>query len=164
MEHPHYIAVSNTNRVIVSDSNNHRIQIFDVNGRVLTAFGTEGCDEGQFKFPRSVSSSYVITSSTINSLHDLLNVFFYNEKVRGFYICIPHKYIRDCDFYFALMERPLGKTDTPQIQFEIETKPHLSGIDCTFIQKKEVVYDNFCLMIVIYFIVFYCFITFFIKT
>lgn len=27
MEHPHYIAVSNTNRVIVSDSNNHRIQV-----------------------------------------------------------------------------------------------------------------------------------------
>lgn len=52
LEHPHYIAVSNTNRVIVSDSNNHRIQVFDVNGRVLSTFGTEGSDEGQFKFPR----------------------------------------------------------------------------------------------------------------
>lgn len=52
LEHPHYIAVSNTNRVIVSDFNNHRIQIFDVNGRVLSAFGTEGSEEGQFKFPR----------------------------------------------------------------------------------------------------------------
>lgn len=29
-------------------------QIFDVNGRVLTAFGGEGSDEGQFKFPRYV--------------------------------------------------------------------------------------------------------------
>ena len=27
LEHPHYVAVSNTNRVIVSDSNNHRIQV-----------------------------------------------------------------------------------------------------------------------------------------
>lgn len=27
LEHPHYIAVSNTNRVIVSDSNNHRVQV-----------------------------------------------------------------------------------------------------------------------------------------
>lgn len=52
LEHPHYIAVSNTNRVIVSDSNNHRIQVFDVNGRVLSTFGSEGSDEGQFKFPR----------------------------------------------------------------------------------------------------------------
>lgn len=52
LEHPHYIAVSNTNRVIVSDSNNHRVQIFDVNGRVLSSFGSEGAEEGQFKFPR----------------------------------------------------------------------------------------------------------------
>lgn len=56
LEHPHYIAVSNTNRVIVSDSNNHRIQVFDVNGRVLSTFGTEGSEEGQFKFPRFVST------------------------------------------------------------------------------------------------------------
>ena len=72
LEHPHYIAVSNTNRVIVSDSNNHRlqvrdtefvytfliqfIQIFDVNGKVLTTFGSEGTEEGQFKFPRSIST------------------------------------------------------------------------------------------------------------
>ena len=52
LEHPHYISVSNNNRVIVSDSNNHRIQIFDVNGKVLTTFGSEGTDSGQFKFPR----------------------------------------------------------------------------------------------------------------
>ena len=72
LEHPHYIAVSNTNRVIVSDSNNHRlqvkianfhhhyislIQIFDVNGKVLTTFGSEGTEEGQFKFPRFKSDS-----------------------------------------------------------------------------------------------------------
>nr|CAI5832425.1 unnamed protein product [Callosobruchus analis] len=55
LEHPHYIAVSSTNRVVVSDSNNHRIQIFDVNGKVITTFGTEGADEGQFKFPRGVA-------------------------------------------------------------------------------------------------------------
>ena len=52
MEHPHYIAVSNANRVIVSDSNNHRIQIFDNSGKVINAFGSEGTEEGQFKFPR----------------------------------------------------------------------------------------------------------------
>lgn len=52
LEHPHYIAVSNTNRVIVSDSNNHRIQIFDINGKVISTFGSEGSADGQFKFPR----------------------------------------------------------------------------------------------------------------
>lgn len=55
LEHPHYIAVSNTNRVIVSDCNNHRIQIFDVNGRVISSFGTEGSENGQFKFPKYVT-------------------------------------------------------------------------------------------------------------
>nr|CAD7415139.1 unnamed protein product [Timema poppensis] len=70
LEHPHYIAVSNTNRVIVSDSNNHRVQIFDVNGRVLTAFGTEGSEEGQFKFPRGVAvddQGYIIVADSGNN-------------------------------------------------------------------------------------------------
>lgn len=58
LEHPHYIAVSNTNRVIVSDCNNHRIQIFDVNGRVISSFGTEGADNGQFKFPKYVLDAF----------------------------------------------------------------------------------------------------------
>ena len=62
LEHPHYIAVSSSNRVIVSDSNNHRIQIFDVNGKVLTTFGSEGTDAGQFKFPRYVKckAKYIV--------------------------------------------------------------------------------------------------------
>lgn len=65
LEHPHYIAVSNTNRVIVSDSNNHRIQIFDVNGKVLTTFGSEGTDAGQFKFPRSVQKIFLVNNTCI---------------------------------------------------------------------------------------------------
>merc|ERR1712113_1277591 len=31
------------------------LQIFDVNGKVLTTFGSEGTEEGQFKFPRGVA-------------------------------------------------------------------------------------------------------------
>lgn len=64
LEHPHYIAVSNTNRVIVSDCNNHRIQIFDVNGRVISSFGTEGSENGQFKFPK-----YVYFTTHVNVKH-----------------------------------------------------------------------------------------------
>lgn len=70
LEHPHYIAVSSTNRVIVSDGNNHRVQIFDVNGRVLTSFGSEGSDEGQFKFPRGVAvddQGYIIVADSGNN-------------------------------------------------------------------------------------------------
>ena len=52
LAHPHYIAVSATNRVVVTDSNNHRVQVFDVNGKCLNTFGGEGGEEGKFKFPR----------------------------------------------------------------------------------------------------------------
>lgn len=65
LEHPHYIAVSNTNRVIVSDCNNHRIQIFDVNGRVISSFGTEGSNNGQFKFPKYVLATSLSAISAL---------------------------------------------------------------------------------------------------
>jgi DNA-binding beta-propeller fold protein YncE len=52
LSHPHYIAVTSTNKVVVSDTNNSRIQIFDVNGKVLTCFGSEGSEEGLLKSPR----------------------------------------------------------------------------------------------------------------
>ena len=70
LEHPHYVSVSTTNRVIVSDSNNHRIQIFDVNGRLLSTFGTEGSEEGQFKYPRGVAvddQGYLIVGDSGNN-------------------------------------------------------------------------------------------------
>uniref|UniRef100_A0A1I8MA03 Uncharacterized protein n=1 Tax=Musca domestica TaxID=7370 RepID=A0A1I8MA03_MUSDO len=76
LEHPHYIAVSNTNRVIVSDSNNHRIQIFDVNGKVLSTFGGEGSDDGQFKFPRGVAvddQGYIFVADSGNNRIQIFN-------------------------------------------------------------------------------------------
>lgn len=80
LEHPHYIAVSNTNRVIVSDCNNHRIQIFDVNGRVISSFGTEGSDNGQFKFPKYVIL-FRITPYNINARS-------YYNNIRVIYVCM----------------------------------------------------------------------------
>ena len=49
---PQGVAVDARGKIYVADSRNHRIQIFDVNGKVLTTFGSEGTDAGQFKFPR----------------------------------------------------------------------------------------------------------------
>lgn len=86
LEHPHYVAVSTTNRVIVSDSNNHRVQIYDVNGRLLSTFGTEGSEEGQFKYPRGVAvddQGYLIVGDSgnnriqVNCVADFLNVLSY---------------------------------------------------------------------------------------
>ena len=53
--------------MIVSDSNNHRIQIFDVNGKVITTFGSEGTDFGQFKFPRQARGEIIKTKIDNNA-------------------------------------------------------------------------------------------------
>ena len=90
LEHPHYIAVSSSNRVIVSDSNNHRIQIFDVNGKVLTTFGSEGTDAGQFKFPRYVKckAKYIVI---FNIFYALCLWYF---KLLTKFCCILQRSIR----------------------------------------------------------------------
>ena len=90
LEHPHYIAVSSSNRVIVSDSNNHRIQIFDVNGKVLTTFGSEGTDAGQFKFPRYVKCKFAIYIVIIFNLFYALWYF----KLLTKFCCILQRSIR----------------------------------------------------------------------
>lgn len=43
-------------QVIVGDSGNHRVQVFDKYGRFLYKFGTEGSIDGQFKYPRGVAT------------------------------------------------------------------------------------------------------------
>lgn len=55
-------------RFIVSFS--HRIQVFDVNGRSLSTFGSEGSEDGQFKFPRGVAvddQGYIIVGDSGNN-------------------------------------------------------------------------------------------------
>ena len=89
LDHPHYIAVSNTNRVIVSDSNNHRVQIFDVNGRSMFSIGTEGSEEGQFKFPRGVAvddQGYMIIGDSGNNRVQIFNPDGTFLKVRSNFV------------------------------------------------------------------------------
>ena len=43
-----------TGEIIVGDSNNHRIQFFDPDGKFLRKYGTEGTGEGQFSHPYRV--------------------------------------------------------------------------------------------------------------
>jgi uncharacterized protein (TIGR03663 family) len=51
---PRGIAVDSQGRVYVADTGNKRIVIFDSNGAILTQFGTEGFDPGQFSEPVDV--------------------------------------------------------------------------------------------------------------
>ena len=39
------------NQIYVVDSDNHRIQIFDINGNFIAKFGSEGKEDGELKKP-----------------------------------------------------------------------------------------------------------------
>ena len=45
---PRGIAVSPDNNIVVADSSNHRVQVFDSTGRFLFEFGNYGSNEGEF--------------------------------------------------------------------------------------------------------------------
>jgi len=41
--------------LMVCDTQNHRIQVFQLNGKFVGKFGTKGNDLGEFKYPMSVA-------------------------------------------------------------------------------------------------------------
>jgi len=49
------ICVNSKGEIIVADSDNHRIQIFDKDGKFIRKFGSEGLRTGLFNLPVGVS-------------------------------------------------------------------------------------------------------------
>ena len=41
---------------MVCDAGNHRVQVFELSGKFVTKFGSEGSERGEFKFPRSTAN------------------------------------------------------------------------------------------------------------
>ncbi len=67
---PRGLAVDSKGNVFVADSGNNRIQKFDSSGRFLTAWGSEGSGEGQFKEPQGIavdSAGNVYVADTKNN-------------------------------------------------------------------------------------------------
>ena len=54
-QHPVGISVNSTGEVAVSDSNNHRVQLFSADGKHLREFGTQGTADGQFQYPQGLA-------------------------------------------------------------------------------------------------------------
>ncbi|RWS26994.1 Brain tumor protein-like protein [Leptotrombidium deliense] len=52
---PHGFCLGVEEEIVIADTNNHRICIFDKNGEFKHMFGTAGKDEGQLWYPRKVS-------------------------------------------------------------------------------------------------------------
>ena len=52
---PGYFSVTPSNHLFVCDHNNHRVEVFELNGKFIWKFGTEGAKLGEFKKPLSVA-------------------------------------------------------------------------------------------------------------
>lgn len=69
LNEPRYATISSLGQLIVSDSGNHCIRIFDKSGRVCTSFGSFGRNDGQFRFPYGVctdASGNIIVADRYN--------------------------------------------------------------------------------------------------
>jgi len=67
---PFGITTDSNDRIIVSDTNNHRIQVFDSTGAPQFEFGSLGSAPGQFDFPSGVttdSNDRIIVADTLNN-------------------------------------------------------------------------------------------------
>ena len=52
---PCSVTCKSRGEIVVADSENHRIQVFDRNGKFMFKFGSNGSGSGQFDRPRSVT-------------------------------------------------------------------------------------------------------------
>ena len=53
--HPWGVAVNAKDEIAVTDCWNHRVQIFNSDGKYLRSFGREGYKAGEFKYPRGIT-------------------------------------------------------------------------------------------------------------
>lgn len=74
---PWGVAVDNEREyVIVTDCDNHRVQVFDIRGEFLFKFGTVGSKKGQFKNPKGVAfcpKGYIVVADCSNHRIEIFN-------------------------------------------------------------------------------------------
>ena len=54
-KHPSCVAVDKAGHLMVCDENNHRIQVFKLNGEFVAKFGSQGSELGEFNLPCSIA-------------------------------------------------------------------------------------------------------------
>ena len=63
------MSVNKQGLLMVCDSENYRVQIFELSGKFVTKFGSKGGGRGEFKFPvstASLSDGRIVVSDQIN--------------------------------------------------------------------------------------------------
>ena len=114
-DRPMYVAIAPEGDIVVTDSGNHRVQIFDADGRHRETFGKRGNDDGEFSCPTGITidaAGYVIVSDQRGGIQVFSPDLHFVTKV------LPH-------------ERSVEKLDC------------LMGVDCTS-DGKIVVADKGC--------------------
>ena len=69
LNQPCDVAVQNNGHILVADTSNHRVQIFDAVGKFISNFGEQGGGLGQLSYPSSIAVSphgHVVVSDHIN--------------------------------------------------------------------------------------------------
>ena len=63
------MSVNKEGLLMVCDSENYRVQVFELSGKFVTKFGSKGSGRGEFKFPvstASLSDGRIVVSDQIN--------------------------------------------------------------------------------------------------
>ena len=74
-QYPYGVAVSDGDEIVVADSNNHRVQVFDSNVAFIRSFGHKGENAGEFKYPYGIA---------INKDRQIFVADRYNHRIQIF--------------------------------------------------------------------------------
>ena len=103
---PEFIHISSNNQLIVSDTKNHRIQIFDITNddiQFISAFGSFGTRQGEFRNPKGVitdAEGYIMVADFGNNRLQLF------EPDGSFVTIINDR--NNCLDKSVLIDRPIG--------------------------------------------------------
>lgn len=98
--------VADSNEILVADSSNHRVQVFDLEGNWLREFGSYGSAEGQFDCLAGVAINQVFEGSSSNDRRYVVSDR-YNHRVQVF------DGSGDFQFSFGSLGRNSGEFNLP---------------------------------------------------
>ena len=122
------VAVTEDNEIIVADTNNHRIQVFDKEGNFKFQFGEVGKRDGQLLYPNrvavvAVSGDIVVTERS--PTHQVQIFTKYGHFVRKFGADIlqhPRGVTTDCYGRIIVVSRVINFSDFMSSHFRLSAR------------------------------------------